>query len=1211
MRACPQNRLLTSDSGTAVATATSGDEDVQVSATTIGGVSVPAGSTIAIASANGGSQWTRTYTNLLGQVIVTQQSGVNDSANASPQSSTTQYDGNGRPVLSVGFDGSMTHTQYSPATGMVSATWIDANGNGVFDAGVDSKTLFDATATTTPNSSGFFGIGQTVLSAAGVQNFFSGTLGGGLVQQQDDNGQKTTTVVTPASDGSDTVFTNHPDGSRTVDTYSQGLLREEDQQDKGGYNTISSVGYGYDMLGRNTTLTDFTGTTTYTLRNDGSVSAIAYPDGRVQTVTAMDPATGVPTTVHRTDGQSVSQTIDGNGRTTSQSGAGVLPVKFDYSSLGQLSDLTTFSSGTLGTTASSDARRTHFVYDPTSGLLSAEQYGYSSGGYAYQIGYGYNTNRQLTNITRPGSNSTLFYNSAGQQTGSLAADPFTDATIADSSAPLDDQGRPQGMVETVTDASGHQVSAAANGFTYYPTGQLASESQVGGISASYSYYGPQDSGSGQEAGAIKDLSITQNNIAIGNAATYVYDDSGRLRKVIYGSTTYTYDYKPSTNLIATVTLSVGGSVVTSTSYNYESNTGRLSGVTTTAGSATLYSAGYTYNNNDQRATETVSQLSADNSTTASHGWTFGYDVRDELNSITKTSDSSAVSAFHYDGVGNETDIGSLNSVNQYTSFSYNARGDLTDDGTQTYTFDLKDRLTAVTPDSPASGSQKLSLAYDGQDRLIQKSVYGWDATLNGGAGGWSAAPSGVRQYVYDGSLLIGELDGNNNLIARYVWGQGGAAGGLALVIDLSGSSPLVYQPLCDASGNVVSLINSATGSVAATYSYDAYGNTTASGSAAGVCSLRFGGMIYLPEAKLYVSSTRVYNPTLYRWLTPDTIDYGGGYNLYAYAGDDPINNVDPTGTATEKITYDYADDSNFGNTIRPVHHWSENFNLANGVYIGGKRVITYNDNRRFYIDHLYGREEIDKAQALLQPAGTVGVVGSVDVWVQPQWQPTVDKIFAAAEEEWNALQDRLAGIQSLAGAIATVGNAINDVVLDFTPIAPVKAAYEATTGTSFVNQKQELTPLSRLLAIGLSGAALLKAVSYMAKAGKAIDAAADAAATGVQARKILAASLGAHGYPVEAEAHHIFGVALYDTPLGMKLQRWGIELNSPANGVWLPKYDYPNRIASIHRGRPTAEYTNYVINKLKMATNKDDALEIFGELKRELLTGTLKVNGAD
>src|SRR6185312_2368707 len=83
-------------------------------------------------------------------------------------------------------------------------------------------------------------------------------------------------------------------------------------------------------------------------------------------------------------------------------------------------------------------------------------------------------------------------------------------------------------------------------------------------------------------------------------------------------------------------------------------------------------------------------------------YTYQYDATraDALTGVLDANNSNAsLYSYGYDNVGNRTNLGTPNSVNEYASFTYNARHDLTNDGTFTYGYDAEDRLISVTPDT--------------------------------------------------------------------------------------------------------------------------------------------------------------------------------------------------------------------------------------------------------------------------------------------------------------------------------------------------------------------------------------------------------------------------------------------------------------------------------------------------------------------------------
>ncbi len=111
----------------------------------------------------------------------------------------------------------------------------------------------------------------------------------------------------------------------------------------------------------------------------------------------------------------------------------------------------------------------------------------------------------------------------------------------------------------------------------------------------------------------------------------------------------------------------------------------------------------------------------------------------------------------------------------------------------------------------------------------------------------------------------------------------------------------LYVYLVDGLGSVAALTDSA-GNVANRYTYDPYGTvTSASGSVAN--PWRFGGAYgaYTDAATGLVKiGQRYYDPAVGRWTQPDPkvmpFDVRQA-NRYAYAGCDPVNNVDPSGTS--------------------------------------------------------------------------------------------------------------------------------------------------------------------------------------------------------------------------------------------------------------------------------------------------------------------------
>ncbi|HEY3228185.1 MAG TPA: RHS repeat-associated core domain-containing protein, partial [Roseiflexaceae bacterium] len=353
----------------------------------------------------------------------------------------------------------------------------------------------------------------------------------------------------------------------------------------------------------------------------------------------------------------------------------------------------------------------------------------------------------------------------------------------------------------------------------------------------------------------------------GTALNYAYELDGQLHTVTQGSTTladYQYD---AAGRLAQVARANGAT----TTYSYD-NADRPRDLRTTVGSTEVSRFQYSVDRLGERlaATETL----------AGQSRTIAYSYDGLLRLTGATESPGTTYAYSYDLAGNRTAVQvngivtesrSFDAANQVVGWTYDAAGNLTNDGTATYSYDALNRTQTVT-----SGSQTRSNTYNGDGMLLAQT-----------------ANSATISYTQDLAAPLSQILQTT---------QAGATTSYLYGIDrlaaVNGTTRTWYQG--DALSSVRQTLSD-TGTPLSTVSYDPWGTP----EAGTVLTFGFTGELQDAATGLVNLRARWYHATHGTFTSrdsfPGVVTRPASLHAYQYTGNDPVLYTDPSG-------YDYCFD---------------------------------------------------------------------------------------------------------------------------------------------------------------------------------------------------------------------------------------------------------------------------------------------------------------
>ena len=671
-----------------------------------------------------------------------------------------------------------------------------------------------------------------------------------------------------------------PSSSVTAQTVAADGLMLSQQNHAGITETAARA---YTATGVTLTRTDGRGNTT-TTRTDLAGRAVSVTDAAGnETVTQYDACHDLAAVVTDALGNTVCARYDARGRKTAEWGTGTQPLLLGYDEADRLVSLTTFRAAQEGDIAEdpsdrADGDTTTWSYDEATGLETRKTY--ADGTHVDKTWDAFN--RLATETNARGIVKTCTYE---QARGLLVGISYSDATPGQSFV-YDHLGQ----LTQITDVVGTRTFAY-NLYGEPETDSLAANGIAWQVSERYD-------GLGRQAGY--ELSADGRRV---QQARLSYDGKGRLSTLAAEGmeTPFSWTYCEQGGLVEQLAYPNGMTRVNT----YEDSRDLLSVIDYRRPGSANPPARHEY---DYDALGRPTRR-RDTWNTAAPKTTrlFTYNSRGEL--VGDQLRPGGRFGYQYDNIGNRKEAFEFGSttdyetdeLNRYAGIAgngaaafvpqYDADGNQTlvktSTGIWTVTYNAENRPVKFESED---GGTTVECAYDSMGRRFEKKV------TVGGTTGFHA------RYLYRDYLQVAECDLTGEtpaLVRSYLWdpSEPQATRVLAMTRWEANGTQVKEHLYCmhDAMKNVTSLFGEARGR-RALYEYRPYGGlVTSEGNMAQENKFRFSCEYMDDELGLIYYNYRHLNPRDGRWISRDPIMEQGGWNLFAFVGNNGVNRWDYLG----------------------------------------------------------------------------------------------------------------------------------------------------------------------------------------------------------------------------------------------------------------------------------------------------------------------------